>query len=76
MENDQTGTEAKGGFLYLPGISAGGVLVHRQQIVGARPNGPDLGAIVYTQAGPSIYTAMKTVELADLLGASKVPGRT
>lgn len=54
-------------FLLIP-ANNGGALVHKSQIVGARPNGNE-GAIVYTQAGPSIYTTLTTKGLAEALGA-------
>lgn len=60
------------GFLFLPGTSGAGVLVRRDQIVGARPNGPNEGAIVYTAAGPSIYTALTTRQLANLTNAQLI----
>ena len=73
MEQSHTQNAEATGYLHLPGITGGGVLVHRSQIVGARPNGPDQGAIVYTQAGPSLYTSLTTKNLAEILGASKIP---
>ena len=63
------------GFYYLPGLTGNGVLVRRDQIVGARPNGPNEGAIVYTAAGPSIYTALSTQQLATLINAEVVDPR-
>ncbi len=55
-------------FLHIP-ANNGGAVVHRSQIVGARPNGSDQGAIVYTKAGPSIYTTLSTRNLAAILEA-------
>ncbi len=54
-------------FLLIP-ANGGGALVHKSQIVGARPNGND-GAVLYTKAGPSIYTTLSTKNLGELLGA-------
>jgi hypothetical protein len=65
----ETQTEA---FVFLPSATGGGVLVRRDQIVGARPNGPNEGAILYTEAGPSIYTSLTTGQLADLVSAQRV----
>ena len=72
MENNQIQNGDDKGYLYLPAISGGGVLVHQNQIVGARPNGPNQGAIVYTEAGPSLYTSLTTQDLAEVLNASKI----
>jgi len=66
-------TQANDHFLLIP-ANGGGAVVHRSQIVGARPNGSD-GAILYTQAGPSIYTTLSTKGLADLLGARVIEAR-
>ena len=68
----QMDTFPQDGFVFLPSASGDGVLIRRQQIVGARPNGPNAGAIVYTAAGPSIYTALTTSELANLVAAERV----
>lgn len=57
-------------FLMLP-ANGGGAVVQKSQIVGARPNGND-GAVVYTKAGPSIYTTMTTKNLAEALSAQAV----
>ncbi len=46
--------DEKDGFLFLPSATGEGVLIKRSQIVGGRPNGPDAGSILYTQAGPSV----------------------
>ena len=54
-------------FLLIP-ANGGGALVHKSQIVGARPNGTD-GAVLYTKAGPSIYTTLSTKNLGEVLGA-------
>ena len=72
MENDQIQTNEIAEYLYLPGVTGGGVLIHKNQIVGARPNGPDQGAVVYTQAGPSLYTSLTTKNLAEFLGAKNI----
>lgn len=61
-------------YLLLPSATGGGVLVRRDQIIGARPNGPTEGAIVYTAAGPSIYTSLSTKQLASLTDAQLVEG--
>jgi hypothetical protein len=60
------------GFVFLPSVTGNGVLVRRDQIVGARPNGPNEGSILYTEAGPSIYTALTTAQLANLVSAERV----
>lgn len=60
------------GFLHLPSATGTGVLVRRTQVVGARPNGPNEGSIVYTAAGPSIYTSLTTKQLARLFDAQAV----
>jgi len=75
MDNNHAQTSENAGYLHLPGVTGGGVLVHQNQIVGARPNGPDQGAIVYTKAGPSLYTSLTTTDLAQFLGASKIAHR-
>ncbi len=62
------------GFVLLPGVSGGGVLVKRGQIVGARPNGPNQGAVVYTAAGPSLYTSLTTQQLGGLVNAQVIEG--
>ena len=72
MENTQTETGGSTGYLFLPGVSGGGVLVHQDQIVGARPNGPNQGAVVYTEAGPSLYTSLTTQDLANVLNAGRI----
>lgn len=59
-------------FVFLPSMTGGGVLVRRDQIVGARPNGPNEGSILYTEAGPSIYTALTTGQLANLVSAERI----
>lgn len=59
-------------FMLLPSFKGDGVVIKRDQIVGARPNGPNEGCIVYTKAGPSIYTSLKTHELATLVAAEKI----
>lgn len=61
-------------FLFLPASSGGGVVVRRAQVVGARPNGQD-GAIVYTAAGPSLYTTLTTKQIASYLSAEQVEQR-
>lgn len=58
-------------FVLFPAVSGGGVLVRRSQIVGARPNGQD-GAIVYTAAGPSLYTSLTTRQIAAFLTAELI----
>jgi hypothetical protein len=58
-------------FVLLPAVSGGGVLVRRSQIVGARPNGQD-GAIVYTAAGPSLYTSLTTRQVAGVVSAELI----
>lgn len=73
---DQIANERQGGsFIFFPGVTAGGVLARADQIVGARPNGPNEGAVVYLASGPSIYTALSTQQLANLLRAELVEGR-
>lgn len=64
--------DTAGGYLHLPSASGAGVLVHRSQVVGARPNGPNEGSILYTAAGPSIYTSLTTKQLARLFDAQTV----
>ena len=59
-------------FVFLPSITGSGVLVRRDQIVGARPNGPNEGAVIYTEAGPSIYTALTTEQLAKVVDAQRI----
>lgn len=59
-------------FVFLPSTSGAGVLIRRDQIVGARPNGPNEGAVVYTEAGPSIYTALTTTQLARVVSAEQI----
>ncbi|MDQ8754731.1 hypothetical protein RCO27_00680 [Sphingosinicella sp. LHD-64] len=59
-------------FVFLPSVTGDGVLVKRTQVVGARPNGPNGGAIVYTAAGPSIYTSLPTTQLARLFDAQLI----
>ena len=59
-------------YVLLPTVTGGGALVRRNQIVGARPNGPNDGAILYTEAGPSIYTSMTTSQLANLVAAERI----
>lgn len=66
MEN-----ETQNEFAFLPASVGGGALVRRSQIVGARANGPTNGAIVYTAAGPSIYTTLSTGQLAELVNAER-----
>ncbi|MFZ5746193.1 MAG: hypothetical protein ACOY45_00890 [Pseudomonadota bacterium] len=61
-------------FLLLPTSTGQGALVQRNQVVGARANGPTEGAILYTQAGPAIYTSMTTKDLARLFGAQVIEG--
>lgn len=63
-------------FAFLPASVGGGALVRRSQIVGARANGPDGGAIVYTAAGPSIYTTLTTSQLAEVVKAERVDQQT
>ena len=75
MPQSEQALEQKG-FVFLPAVSGGGVMVRRDQIVGARPNGPNDGAIVYTEAGPSLYTTLTTTQLAAFVEAQRVePGR-
>jgi hypothetical protein len=62
------------GFVFLPSVSGDGVLVKREQVVGARPNGPNDGAIVYKAAGTIIYTSLPTTRLASLFDAQVVEG--
>ncbi len=66
MSTEENARES--GFVFLPAISGEGVVVRRSQIVGARPNGPD-GAIVYSAAGPSLYTTLTTRQIAGVVGA-------
>lgn len=72
MESMQTTTKDGFDYLFLPGITGGGVMVRRNQVVGARPNGPNQGAIVYTEAGPSLYTSLTTEDIARAFNASKL----
>lgn len=58
-------------FLHLPSAT-GGALVRRDQIVGARVNGPNEGSILYTEAGPAIYTTLHVGDLAKLVSAQRV----
>lgn len=64
---EQSAAQSNDHFLLIP-ANGGGAIVHKSQIVGARPNGNE-GAIVYTQAGPSIYTTLSTKSLAEALSA-------
>ncbi len=64
-------TALEQGFVFLPAISGEGVVVRRSQIVGARPNGQD-GAIVYTAAGPSLYTTLTTRQIANVVAAEVI----
>ncbi|MEL7719139.1 hypothetical protein AAG604_03755 [Citromicrobium bathyomarinum] len=64
--------DEKDGFLFLPSATGEGVLIKRSQIVGGRPNGPDAGSILYTQAGPSIYTTLRPTEVARLCDAEVI----
>ncbi len=66
--------EQIGSFIFLPSVTGDGVLIKREQVVGARPNGPNGGAIVYTAAGPSIYTSLQTPRLASLFDAQLIEG--
>lgn len=59
-------------FVHLPSANGSGVIVRRDQIVGARPNGPNEGSVLYTEAGPSIYTSLTTEHLAAIVAAEKV----
>tara|TARA_R110001606_G_C15403197_1_gene653524 strand:+ start:2935 stop:3159 length:225 start_codon:yes stop_codon:yes gene_type:complete len=67
--------ETQNDFAFLPASVGGGALVRRSQIVGARANGPNEGAIVYTKAGPSIYTTLSTAQLAEYVSAERVDQR-
>lgn len=69
MENQNPKSDR---YVFLPGLTGNGILVRRDQIVGARPNGPNEGSVVYTAAGPSLYTRMNTSQLAALVGAEQV----
>lgn len=60
------------GFIFLPSVTGNGVLIRRNQIVGARPNGPNEGSVVYTCAGPSIYTSLTTTQLANVVSAERI----
>lgn len=62
------------GFIFLPTTTGQGVLVKRSQVVGARPNGPNEGAILYTAAGPAIYTSMTTRDIASLFNSQVIEG--
>lgn len=66
--------DEQSGFIFLPSVTGEGVLIKREQVVGARPNGPNGGAIVYTAAGPSIYTSLQTPRLASLFDAQLIEG--
>lgn len=66
--------EQSGSFIFLPSTTGDGVLIKREQVVGARPNGPNGGSVVYTAAGPSIYTSLQTPRLASLFGAQFIEG--
>ncbi len=72
MEHVSSNNDRSEAFLFMPGTAGAGVLVRRDQIIGARPNGPGAGAIVYTAAGPSIYTALSTHQLANLTNAQVI----
>lgn len=61
-------------FMLFASASGGGVLIRRTQIIGARPNGHE-GAIIYAEAGPSIYTSLTTPEIARVLNAQFVEKR-
>jgi hypothetical protein len=61
-------------FIFLPSVTGPGVLVKRAQVVGARPNGPNDGAIVYTEAGPAIYTSLTTKDIAGLFSTQVIEG--
>ena len=61
-------------FMLFASVSGGGVLIRRGQIVGARPNGPD-GAVIYSAAGPSMYSSLTTPEIARVLNAQFVEKR-
>lgn len=61
-------------MLLLPSLSGGGALVRRGQVVGGRPNGHD-GAVLYLEAGPSVYTSLTTPELARVFGAQIIDKR-
>lgn len=67
-------TDTQNGFVFLPSVTGDGVLIKRAQVVGSRPNGPNGGAVVYTAAGPSIYTSLQTSQIAKLFDAQVVEG--
>lgn len=62
-------------MLLFPSASGGGVLVRRDQIIGARPNGPNDGAIIYSSGGPAYYCTLSTPQLARFLDAHIVEQR-
>lgn len=74
MATEETTNQKELQFLFLPASSGGGVVVRRAQVVGARPNGQD-GAIVYTAAGPALYTTLTTKQIASYLAAESVGER-
>lgn len=59
------------GFIQLPAVSGGGALIRRNQIAGARANGPD-GSIVYAICGPSIYTTATIPQIGRYVEADVV----
>ena len=69
MDENNTQVER---FIFLPSATGDGVLIRRNQVVGARPNGPNGGSVVYTAAGPSIYTSLPTPQLSRLFDAQAV----
>lgn len=72
MDYEINQTNEKTGFVFLPATSGKGVIVKKSEVIGARPNGPNEGAVVYTQAGPCLYTSLSTSELAQLFHAEPV----
>jgi len=74
MELNMAETEEQNGFVFLPSVTGEGVLIKRSQVVGSRPNGPNGGAVVYTAAGPSIYTSLQTSQLAKIFDAEVIEG--
>jgi hypothetical protein len=57
-------------FITLPAQgSQGDVLARREEIAGARPNGPTGQSIVYLRSGPSLYVGLTVAQLVERLNA-------
>ena len=48
---------------------AGEVMARREEIAGARPNGPTAQSIVYLRSGPSLYVGLGVDQIAERLSA-------